>query len=329
MAAPRLVLLVVVLGGLLTIGWLTMIKMPGTSYQGPAPPLSQETRALERELRGYVQFLAGAIGERNLIQYEQLFAAADYLRTTLVGYGYEVRAQRYEVSGKTCENLDVEVAGKDRPEEIVVIGAHYDSVIGSPGANDNATGVAGLLALARAFSEKQFSRTVRFVAFVNEEPPLFQTSRMGSWVYAKRSREQGERIVAMLSLETIGYYSDEPGSQRYPFPFSLIYPSTANFIAFVGNVRNGRLVRQVVGAFRRHAQFPSEGGALPSLVPGVGWSDHWAFWEEGFPAVMVTDTALFRYPAYHLAQDTPEKVDYERMARVVLGLERGIEELSD
>ncbi len=303
--------------------------MPGESHQGPLPPLTEQGRALERDLRAHVDRLAGDIGERNLFHYEQLVMAAEYIRITLSRSGYEVRQQAYEVAGQVCENLEAELVGTDRREEIVVLGAHYDSVRGSPGANDNATGVAALLALARTFSDRRPSRTLRFVAFVNEEPPFFQTPRMGSRVYAKRSRQRDEKIVAMLSLETLGYYSDEPGSQSYPFPFSLVYPSTANFIAFVGNVKAGSLVRQMVGAYRRHAQFPSEGGALWGFIPGVGWSDHWAFWREGFPAIMVTDTALFRYAAYHSPRDTPEKVQYGRMARMLIGLEPVISELAN
>ena len=133
----------------------------------------------------------------------------------------------------------------------------------------------------------------------------------------------------MLSLETIGYYVEEEESQRYPPPFSLFYPSTGNFIAFVGNVKSGPLVREVVGSFRRHAKFPSEGAAFPGFIPGVGWSDHWAFWQEGYPALMVTDTAPFRYPAYHSPQDTPEKVKYDQMARVVGGLGKVIADLAN
>lgn len=303
-----------------------MIPMPGQSHQGPLPPLTDGQRILEQELRSHVQMLAGQIGERNVFCHDKLVMATDYIRTTLSGFGYEVKRQSYEVGGFGCENVEAEVQGSLRPDEIIVIGAHYDSVQGSPGANDNASGVAAMLALARAFAKIRQARTLRFVAFTNEEPPLFQTRYMGSRVYAKRSRERGETISLMLSLETIGYYSDEPGSQHLLFPLNLIYPSTGNFIAFVSNVENGFLVRQLVGSFRRQAQFPSEGGALWGLVPGVGWSDHWAFWKEGFPAVMVTDTAPFRYPAYHLNSDRPELVQYERMARVVSGLQAVIAE---
>ena len=306
-----------------------MIRMPGQSHQGPLPLLTDEQQRLEQELHSHVQMLAGQIGERNVFHHDRLVMAADYIRATLAGTGYETRLQPYEVAGKICANIEAELRGRERPDDIIVIGAHYDSVQGSPGANDNASGVAATLALARAFAETRPARTLRFVSFANEEPPFFQTEHMGSRVYAMRSRERGENIVLMLSLETIGYYSDEPGSQHLLFPLNLIYPSVGNFIAFVSNVENGFLVRQLVRSFRQQAQFPSEGGALWDLIPGVGWSDHWAFWKEGFPAVMVTDTAPFRYPAYHSHADRPELVHYDRMARVVSGLQAVIVEMAN
>jgi Zn-dependent M28 family amino/carboxypeptidase len=224
--------------------------------------------------------------------------------------------------------LEVELIGDSLPREIVVVGAHYDSVLDCPAANDNGTGVAALLSLARRFSGRTADRTLRFVAFVNEEPPYFQTEEMGSWVYAKQCRKQNEAVTAMLSLETIGYYSDQPDTQQYPAPFGLLYPSTGNFVAFVGNIGSGDLVRQAVGSFRQHEPFPSEGGALPEFTPGIGFSDHWSFWQEGYPALMVTDTAPFRYPYYHTPEDTADKVDFERTARVVRGLEKVIVDLA-
>jgi Zn-dependent M28 family amino/carboxypeptidase len=144
---------------------------------------------------------------------------------------------------------------------------------------------------------------------------------MGSADYARRSKARGERIAAMFSLETIGYYSDAPQSQHYPFPLSFFYPDRGDFLAFVGNLPSRRLVRETIGAFRLHAHFPSEGVAAPAFIPGVGWSDHLNFWREGWPALMITDTAPFRYPYYHTAHDTPDKIDYQRLARVVIGLE--------
>ncbi len=315
-------------GVLLGLGYFLMVHMPGTSYRGVIPELTGQELAFRDRLRRDVATLAGQIGERNLYQYEQLQQAANFIEAELAKAGYAVGRQAYEIGDRLCYNLEVQLTGSEWANEIVIIGAHYDTVIGSPGANDNASGVAALLTLARSLADMQPARTLRFVAFVNEEPPLFQTASMGSVVYAKRSRARKERIVAMISLETIGYYVDGRGSQTYPFPFGLLYPSTGSFIGFVGNVGSGQLVREIVALFRQHAQFPSEGAAVPGSIPGIGWSDHWAFWREGYPAVMVTDTALFRYPYYHSPSDTPDKLDYDRMARVVAGLARVVRDLA-
>ena len=201
-------------------------------------------------------------------------------------------------------------------------------MLDSPGANDNGSGIAGVLSLAKAFSTKSPSRTIRFVAFVNEEPPFFWTKKMGSYVYAKRCKERKENIIAMMSLETIGCYSDKEKSQHY-FPLlGFFYPSQGNFIGFVSNLSSRKLLREVIGSFRRNTQFPSEGGAFPGITPGMFWSDHWGFWKMGYHALMVTDTAFLRYPYYHTAQDTVDKINYESMSRVVAGLEKVLDDLS-
>jgi Peptidase family M28 len=309
-------------------GWRIMLWMPLKSYGGPWVPLSAEESALRDALERDVRVIAHDIGDRNLFVYPRLVQAAAWIESSLMQAGYKVRRLGFEVRDTICDNLEVEIPGRTRPEEIVVIGAHYDSVPGCPAANDNGSGVAALLALARAFAGAQPDRTIRFVAFVNEEPPFYRTAKMGSLVYARACQQRGEDVVAMLSLETIGDYQDEKGSQMYPPPFSLFYPSEGNFIAFVGNVSSGALVRQCIATFRREVKFPSEGAALPGFITGVGWSDHWSFWKAGYPAVMVTDTALFRYPFYHSPEDTYEKLDYERMARVVAGLELVIRDLA-
>jgi Zn-dependent M28 family amino/carboxypeptidase len=232
------------------------------------------------------------------------------------------------VDGKPVDNLEVELRGVTAPEEIVVVGAHYDSVFRCPGANDNGSGTAGLLALARALAASKPVRTLRLVAFVNEEPPQFRTADMGSRVYANRCRSRKENIVAMLSLETIGYYTDAPNTQNYPPPLSAVYPSQGDFIAFVGNVGSRSLVRRCVLVFREQAAFPSQGAALPSGLQGVGWSDHESFWEAGYDGVMVTDTAPFRYPHYHAGEDTPDKLDYDRCARAVAGVAEVVRDLT-
>ena len=305
-----------------------MIRMPGRSFTGALPSLTTEQSALRAELFADVQSLAGEIGQRNVFRYAKLTAAAEFIERSFTGAGWRPRRDSYEVDGKICHNIEVELPG--RSAEVILVGAHYDSVIGAPGANDNGTGVAAVLALARRFSGKPCARTLRFVAFVNEEPPHFQTELMGSWVYASRCKQRGDRIAAMLSLETIGCFSSHRGSQHYPVPLlGLVYPSAGNFIAFVGDIRSRKLVRQSIGSFRRHTQFPSEGAALPAGIPGIGWSDHWSFWQHGYPAIMITDTAPFRYPHYHLGSDTPEQLDYASMARVVSGVEKVIRDLAD
>jgi hypothetical protein len=307
---------------LLGVAWWVMIRMPGTSYSGKLPAADARLTALATELRSDVAVLAVDIGERNVRNCpEKLAQAADHIESQFKAAGYKVSRQVYLVSDCKCANVEVELRGSVCPEEIVVIGAHYDTAPGAPGANDNTSGVAATLALARKFSHVKTDRTLRFVAFVNEEPPYFQTERMGSLVYARRCRERGEHIVGMLSLETLGCYSDAPNSQRYPPPFSLLYPSRGNFIAFIGNTSSRRLVRQAVAAFRQNEQFPAEGAAVPGAISGVGFSDHWSFWQAGYSALMVTDTAMCRYPHYHQPQDTIDKIDFDRMARVVRGLE--------
>ncbi|HEV8383065.1 MAG TPA: M28 family peptidase, partial [Gemmatimonadales bacterium] len=179
---------------------------------------------------------------------------------------------------------------------------------------------AGVLELARAFAQARQSRTVRFVFFPNEEPPSFPTADMGSRHYATEARTRNDQIVAMLSIESIGYYDTEKGSQRYPFPLNLAYPDVGDFIGFVSNLKSRSLVHRAIAAFRAHATLPTQGAAAPSWVPGVWWSDHWSFWREQYPAIMITDTAPYRNPFYHTPEDTADKLDFDRMARVVDGL---------
>ena len=300
-----------------------MVAVPGRSHSGPLKPLAAAEALLADNLRRHVTAVASR--EHNLFNIPELAASAQYIERTLAASGYAVAAQRFKADTVEVRNIEVEVPGGG---EIIVVGAHYDSVSGAPGANDNGSGVAAVLELARLFRHAQPSRTLRFVAFVNEEPPFYRGDAMGSRQYARRSKARGEKIVAMFSLETIGWYSDRAGSQHYPFPLSFFYPTTGNFLAFVSNLTSRPLLHEALASFRRHAAFPSEGVAAPAFIPGVDWSDHWPFWQEGYPALMVTDTAPYRYPHYHTAQDTPDKVDYERLARVITGLYGMLRELA-
>nr|WP_281501199.1 M20/M25/M40 family metallo-hydrolase [Erythrobacter sp. F6033] len=244
--------------------------------------------------------------------------AQEYIEFELASLGYTVERQGVV---PPANNLIVKVEAVEPNVKTLVIGAHYDTVPGSPGADDNASGVAALLELARLLkSSKGMAKTnIEIVFYANEEPPYFKTAAMGSYVHAQ-SIENRESIEGMMSLETMGYFSDEPDSQNYPFPLSLRYPSTGNFIAFAGDTSSREFLRQMVGEFRDHAKIPSVGGTVPSVVQGIDWSDHWAYSEAGIPAFMVTDTAIFRNPHYHRESDVPETLDYDRLALVVEGL---------
>jgi len=297
-----------------------MIFMPGKSWSKPVPPLSAEEHLIHDKLRRHVVMLAEQIGERNVWNAEALVAAASYIRNTLEDLGYQVHIQSFESEGQMVQNIEVELPGTAAPQEITVVGAHYDSVPDGPGANDNASGIAALLEIARLLAGKTHARTLRLVAFVNEEQPFSNSEQMGSRVYAERCRQRSEQIRAMVSLETIGFYTDQAASQHYPFPFSYFYPDTGNFIGFVGNLSSWNLVRQCLGVFRASTAFPSEGVAAPGWIRGVGWSDHASFWQAGYPAIMITDTAFFRYQHYHKETDTPDKLDYNSLARVSRGL---------
>lgn len=276
--------------------------------------------ALEPQIKAHITALADDIGPRNVYVPYKLDAAAEYIRVFWEKVGYEVNAQNFSVQNVPCRNLVVEIAGQSKPDEIVVVGAHYDTVSWAPGANDNGSAVATLLELSRLFSAQATGRTVRFVAFTNEEPPFFKTSAMGSLVYAKACRERKENIVAMVCLETIGYYRDEPKTQKYPVPFSFFYPNTGNFVAVVGNLSSKPLVKSFTRHFMEESDFPIECVATFGFITGIDWSDQWSFWQFGYPAIMITDTALFRYPYYHTSEDTSDKIDFHSLARLTHGL---------
>jgi len=303
---------------LLAAAWRIVLSMPGRTWRSELSPPADEQRALAEELRRDVAAVTAG-GPRTLPV--SLAAAADYIERELRAAGYTPQRQHTSEG----DNIDVEVKGSSN--ELVIIGAHYDSVDEAPGADDNASGVAGTLAMARRLVHVEPKYTLRFVFFAAEEPPNFKNGTMGSYQYAKRCRDRREVVRAMLSIESIGYYDPRPKSQLYPPALRPFFPSTGNFIAFAGNLRSRGLVRRCIGAFRRSAQFPSEGAAVPELVPEIGWSDQWSFWQFGWPAIMVTDTAPFRNPNYHMPSDTPETLDYDRMSRVVQGLVGVVREL--
>lgn len=322
----RLVVYPLLVGGIVG-GLLYCTAMPGKSWSGTFTATPDELR-LAKQLERDVTELAGKIGARNIESRDTLQQSERYVTSRFKELGYAPERLSYDVGIRSVANVEVTLVGTKTPKEIVVVGAHYDSAFDAPGADDNASGVAALFALAEWFATKKPERTLKLVAFANEEPPRFWTEKMGSMVYAKACRARGDDIKAMLSLETVGYFREEPGSQKYPPPMSFFYSDKGNFIGFVGNTSSRSLTRDVVQVFRSTTDFPSEGAALPSFIAGVGWSDQWSFWQAGYPGVMVTDTAPFRNPNYHKLSDTPETLDYARLARVVVGLEKVVQSLS-
>jgi hypothetical protein len=320
---------ILILFAALVWAWRRFVWMPGRRLRHARLLHDGNAARVSEVLRRDLQLLAQDIGERNLSRrYKQLLQAADFIDRELTAARYEVRRQEWIVGDKTVQNVVAERKGSYRPEQIIVVGAHYDTVPGSPGANDNGSAVVANLALARAFADVPTGRTLRFAFFANEEFPYHMTPDMGSLRYAQACKARRENIIGMISLETIGYYVDQPNSQRYPVrPLSWLYPTTGNFVAFVGNVRSRRWIHQVIRGFRK-TPFPSEGMAAPEWLRDIFRSDHAAFWDCGYPALMVTDTANFRYPYYHSSHDTPDRINYDALAIVVIGLERCLKDLA-
>ena len=308
---------------------LALTQMPSRSFSGSLPSATPETHAVAQRLRQHVEVVASQ--EHNVRTHAALERVADYLEAQLVSYGHRVERQEFVASRQKVRNLMVTIPSQSHPgQRLLVVGAHYDSAHETPGANDNATGTAAVLELARRLQD--LGATARsdvvLALYTNEEPPYFKSRLMGSRVHAESLKAAGKPVQAMLSLETMGYFSQEAGSQKYPWPLSTLYPAQGDFIAFVATVGDLRLVRAAVRSFRTHAAFPSEGIAAPRALPGVDYSDHAPFIDEGYPALMVTDTAPYRYPHYHTRQDTPDKVNYDHLARVVLGLEGVVRDLA-
>lgn len=317
---------------LILLGVITFVILKATTFgwQGfrkESLALPKDKELIER-LKTHIVKLSSDIGERSVFKFDKLAQAADYISEQFKESGFEVEEQEYAVYGKTAKNIIAKKTGVKTPNEVIIIGAHYDTCF-NPGANDNASGVSALLELARFVSSKNTGCTIKFIAFVNEEPPFFKTEDMGSFVYARQARENGEDIKLAVSLEAIGYYSDKPFSQRYPLFLGLFYPNRANFIAVVGNWTMRQKVNEFTHLFSQHSSFPIYSTVLPDFIPGVDFSDQWSFWQMGFPAIMVTDTAFYRYPYYHRDSDTFEKLDYNKLAVVVEGLYGVLYELAE
>lgn len=306
-----------------------MLGVPGRTHHGAMPELTAEERTLAQSLEAHVKAIASE--PHNTWYPKALAASSQYIKTHLEGLGLKVVPQPYESAGVTVENIEVSIAQPpgDEQKPLLIVGAHYESAYFAPGANDNATGTAAILELARLLKGIPANDVeLRLVLFVNEEPPHFKTSSMGSKVYVEKLKAAGADVRGMISLECLGAFADEPGSQRYPSPFEKVFPTTGNFVSFVGPMNARPLRHEVMASFRKHTSFPSIGGVAPRYIPGIDWSDHASFDDEGRPAMMIPDTAVYRYPHYHKETDTPDKIDYEKLARLTTGIERVIRDLA-
>jgi Zn-dependent M28 family amino/carboxypeptidase len=314
------------------VGTLVLLLVAGSAWmtqpvfyaggRGDDGPLSDPLR-LERRVRE----LVARFHPRDGGHPENLSRAARFIAEELGRSGAGVSEQAFDAAGSNYRNVIASFGPQTR--DVVVVGAHYDVAGEMPGADDNASGVAGLLELADLLSGAKLSRRVELVAFALEEAPFFASPQMGSEVYARSLRESGRRVRGMLCLEMIGCFTDEPGSQQLPFTvLRLFYPSRGNFIAVVGSAAGAGIVRSVKRSMREAGDLPVRSINAPAFVPGVDLSDHSTFWRRGEPAVMITDTAFYRNPRYHTESDTPDTLDYRRMAKVVAGVRQAVLDLA-
>jgi len=305
------------------------VNMPGESFKGQPGPFTSDEVSLRSALAEHIEALSSTIGIRHHNQGASLSAAASYIHSSFESLGFKPRLQQFEFAGVPMHNIEVIIPGSKRASKYVVIGAHYDTVPTTPGADDNASGVAALLELARRLKATRPDCTICLVAYANEENNGGTPEGMGSYAHARGLKEQGIDVVGMISLEMLGYFDESEGSQKYPFPFNLFYPTKGNFIGFVGNTKSADFVRFCLRQFRLAASVPSEGAAAPERFSDIARSDHWSYWQHGYPALMLTDTSNFRNPYVHTMHDTTDSLNFDSMTRVVKGIEAVILKLAN
>jgi len=308
--------------------WEVWRPAPGESFAGAIPEATVVELTLAERLAADVTTLSSEFGERTLRRYESLSAAGDWIADELVARGLSVQRQELQVDGKTVYNIEAAVPGTTWPDELIVVGAHYDTVMGSPGANANGSGVAAVLALAEALGQQPLPRGMRFVFFTCGQRPYMLTERMGSLAWARATEAAGQEVVGMLSLDSLGYFTEEPDSEHLPRDVAAFFPSVGNYVAVVGDLSSATLGNQVIGKFREVASVPSQLGLGLQSWDAVAWSDHWSFWQCDWPAVVITDTGPYRDPAFNRWNDTAERLDYETMARIVSALQTVVEHLA-
>ncbi len=273
---------------------------------------------MEERLKEIVFFISEKIGERNFWKYENLKKCSDYIKDFL-SKNYKVNVLGYKIDEKEFENIYVIKKGKG--ESFIVLGSHYDTVIGSKGADDNASGVAINLLISEILKDENLNYGIIFSFFPNEEPPFFQTEIMGSYVFAKFLKKEKYKIEGMICFESVGYFSSKKNSQSYPLFLNFKYPDKGDFIGVVGNLKSKNLVKNVAEGIKKYSKINCEYlYASPLLIPGIDFSDNWSFYKNGFKACMITDTAFYRNPYYHTNLDTYEKLDYGKMKEILIGV---------
>jgi hypothetical protein len=323
------VLILVVVLALLGFSYWYMMCCEGEWDDMPLEASMQnELGVIERELWDIVSYFADTLGQRNPPHYEALTAARDWITAIWESQGYEVKTQSFLVEGKECTNLEIEIPGRSVPSEIVILSAQYDTWPDAPGANNNGSGMAVLLKLSEMLKSHQPDRTLRLVAFTTQEPPYTNTEAMGSLRYAQRCRERDEDIRVEISMDAIGIYKHEPGTQKIPFPFSLFYPSRGNFLAFIADLKTRPYVVETTRGFKKGSSFPIEAASVPGWVKGASWSDHGSFWQYGYAGMQITDTGTYRALSHTTSEDTIEKIDFTALARITIGMYCSILELT-
>jgi hypothetical protein len=308
-----------------------MLKCEG---KWPGEPLEKQMKAdlieIKKNLESDIEYIQklGPRNSENDTNYKQLRQCEEWIKQRWESQEYVVKKHTYSVKGKEYSNLQIEIQGHTLPSEIIIVSAQYDTLPDSPGANNNGSGMAILFQLSQFLRKHTPDRTLRLLNFVNEEDPFFGTEMMGSYQYAKRSFQRREEIRVILSLDALGIYKEEPGSQKLPFPFSMFYPDRGNFLAFIGNLQSRNYMIKVTRGFKKGSSFQIQAGVAPEWAKGAAWSDHSSFWKFGYPGIMVTDTGGFRSPYHTTKEDTMEKLNFEVMSRIVIGMYCAVIELA-
>ena len=318
-----ILVLLLLLSGFIFFALWYMVRCEG-DWQGESLEKQStiDLDAIKKELQSDIAYLQelGPRNSENQMAFDQLRKCEAWVIQKWQSQGYSVKRHDASIRGRQYYNLEIEIPGTTAPSEIIIISGQFDTLPDSPGANNNGSGMAVLFQLSKLLWNFHPQRTLRLLAFVNEEDPLFGTDMMGSYIYAKGCFERKENIKVMLSLDAIGIYKDSPGTQMLPFPFSLFYPDRGNFLAFIGNLPSRNYVKEVTTGFKKGSSFPIRAGVAPEWVEGVTWSDHSSFWKFGYPGVQITDTGAYRSASHTTKEDTMEKINFDALSRIVVGM---------